>query len=112
LRQGGTSKSYGIQVAALAGVPEQVVSRAKEILLEIEGSARGVRSVPAARGEDVGKRVIVQRALPLVVDKEGELSEKLKAIDINNLTPLEALNLLSDLVDKAKGKRVPGHKGS
>jgi DNA mismatch repair protein MutS len=114
LRQGGTSKSYGIQVAALAGVPEQVVSRAKEILLEIEGSARRGRSVPAARGEEVGKRVVVQRALPLVVDKEGELSEKLKAIDINNLTPLEALNLLSDLVEKAKakGKRVPGHKGS
>ena len=116
LRQGGTSKSYGIQVAALAGVPDQVVDRARQILQEIEKSASGAKTVPAARGEEFGGRVIVQKALPLVVDKEGELSEKLKTIDINNLTPLEALNRLNELVELARGKggrkRGPGRRGS
>ena len=89
LLPGPTGKSYGIEVAALAGVPRPVIERAQELLAEIEAGAR-----PASRGR--GGRVR-QQALPLVVEGDSEIRRYLQGIEIDRTTPLEALNHLAKL---------------
>ena len=103
LVEGGTNRSYGIQVARLAGIPADVLDRAKEILKNIEnGELNGS-----------GKPVLAHSYKP--VDKDGGLQlslfkssdqiaiSTLKRLDISNITPLEALNQLNaikELVDE------------
>jgi len=80
---GGADRSYGIHVAQLAGMPRPVIQRANEILRELEASSgRAVRLSPEA-----------PRQLALFPET-NPLVEELKALDINNLTPIEALNRL------------------
>jgi len=81
---GGADRSYGIHVAQLAGVPAEVVSRAKEILTELE-SARPLE-VPREAGQ--------QLTLPLAGDHP--FVEELRAIRVDTMTPLEALQKLAD----------------
>ena len=106
LRQGATSKSYGIQVAALAGVPKDVIENAKKILREIESKNKSKKSVvPVASVEATDYKLIVQRALPLKGDSLSDLlKKKLNALDINKITPLEALNILNELCNLVRGK--------
>ena len=89
--RGGTDDSYGIEVAKLAGVPAEVVKRAKEILAEIESGE--VISSPARK-----ERVVNEPTFDLFTEytssKEGEVAEKIRKIDLNTLTPIEAMNLL------------------
>lgn len=108
LKQGGTSKSYGIQVAALAGVPRPVVERANDILSEINRNVGRGKMVPAASGDDIGTKVIVQKALPMVVERDGGLRKRLKDIDLDNITPLQALNILAELKQDALGGKTSG----
>lgn len=88
--KGPTDDSYGIEVARLAGVPGEVTRRAKEILRSLEGgdekkpSRRSKREVEAAEP-------VSMTFTDVAVDK---VKEKLKAIDVNTLTPIEALNLI------------------
>ncbi|RLC81260.1 MAG: DNA mismatch repair protein MutS [Chloroflexi bacterium] len=89
---GGADRSYGIHVAQLAGLPKQVVYRAEEILQELEGNSREVSSRP---------RAVRARQLPLF-SPTHPLVEELKALDVNSMTPLEALNKLYELQVKAK----------
>ncbi len=85
LRPGGTSRSYGIQVARLAGLPREVIERAKEVLLELEGEGmKGPRFIK--RGEPW--------QLPLFAPRESEVLKELREIDPDGLTPLQALELL------------------
>ena len=101
LVQGGTNRSYGIQVARLAGIPDPVIKRAKRILYKIEqgeynsGEASGVINgkTPTAKGP-------VQ--LDLFSKKETKLIEQLSETDISKMTPLEALNFLNELQEKLK----------
>jgi len=81
---GGADRSYGIHVAQLAGVPAEVVSRAKEILTELE----------SARPLEVPREVGQQLTLPLAGDHP--FVEELRAIRVENMTPLEALQKLAD----------------
>ena len=103
LREGATNKSYGIQVASLAGVPESVVRNAMQILERIEKQARAARAdgpVPSVQ--------VTQQALPLVFEQDEsmvKLREKLGSIDINSITPVQALNLLVELQEIAGQKR-------
>jgi len=90
---GATNKSYGIQVAALAGVPVDVIHRAKELLGEIEARGQDVSS-PEGR---VKKSAATQPVLPLVVDTGEEVRRFLDSIDIDRTTPLDALNYLAKL---------------
>ncbi len=98
---GGTNRSYGIQVARLAGIPAPVIQRAKRILYKIEqgeynsGGATGLINgeTPAAKGP-------VQ--LDLFRKTENKLIEQLTKADISRMTPLEALNFLNELQDKFK----------
>ena len=89
--RGGTDDSYGIEVAKLAGVPDQVVKRAKEILASIEAEKPTV--VVDRRSEDTGFDLFSG----IVSSKENEVADRLRLVDINTLTPIEAMNLLFEL---------------
>ena len=90
--RGGTDDSYGIEVAKLAGVPNEVVKRAREILAEIESEGKIVRSVAPARKDDM-----IDIFSSIESSRESELCDKLRGIDLNTITPIEAMNLLFEL---------------
>jgi len=101
LVDGGTNRSYGIQVARLAGIPADVLTRAKKILHNIEQGEKGLNGMPIfAEGENPGKKGPVQ--LNLFQKPEQNILESLKKADIYGMTPLEALNYLAELHEKAK----------
>jgi len=97
---GGTDRSYGIQVARLAGLPPAVVSRAREILagLERDELSRGGR--PSLSGAP-GDRQQQMGLFAAPAEREDPLRARLRELDIDRLTPLQALTLLSDLKDQA-----------
>ncbi|MDD5937592.1 MAG: DNA mismatch repair protein MutS [Clostridiales bacterium] len=86
--RGAAAASYGIEVAKLAGVPDRVISRAKTILAELEAGGLPVPPAPVPAGEeqislgDMGAQTVADR---------------LRAVDLDTLTPLEAMNLLYQL---------------
>jgi DNA mismatch repair protein MutS len=94
---GGTHRSYGIQVARLAGIPDEVIARAKKILFRIENGDHGFARPEAPAGGSRSE----PRQLDLFRPAENEVVERLRAIDISRTSPLEALNLLSRLQDVA-----------
>ena len=98
---GGTNRSYGIQVARLAGIPESVVQRAKKILARIEDHAPDGRQMGDPAGPPEGGR-----AKPVQMDlfrtAESEVIAALTRIDVNLTTPLHALELLQQLQDQAR----------
>lgn len=87
--RGATDDSYGIEVAKLAGVPKSVIRRAREVLGNLEQRARASAPPPETPPENA----------PITIDdiKAAQVREKLVKTDIDLLTPLEALNLLSEL---------------
>jgi DNA mismatch repair protein MutS len=90
---GGTDKSYGIYVAKLAGVPRAITERSKEILAELETTfAR------EASGEHLASRKTrAADADSLFVQQRKSILEKLATTDVDNLTPIEAINLLNKI---------------
>ena len=102
LREGGASRSYGIQVAKLAGLPEQVLVRAREVLANLEiDSEDSVGRPRLARGRG-GDTEPPQGQLSLFSGREEVLRDELLGVDVDKLTPLEALNMLADLRGKAE----------
>lgn len=93
LQPGGTSKSYGIQVAKLAGMPAEVVDRAFEIL----GNLQKNTPVEPEKEKKPAKKTKKNTIQLELFDQKDELEEKLLKLDINNITPLAALNILSEL---------------
>ncbi len=92
---GGASHSYGIQVARLAGLPLEVIERAKEILVNLEKGEYAEEGIPRiARGK---KATVPTSQLSLFQSTEDLLRKRLLSIDVATLTPLEALNLLDEL---------------
>lgn len=88
--RGGTDDSYGIEVAKLAGVPNEVVKRAREILTNIEsGMTRVVVKKEKEEPFDIFSNI--------EASKDKEISDKLRNIDLNTLTPIEAMNFLFEL---------------
>ena len=102
LQPGGASRSYGIEVGRLAGLPEGVISRARAVLAQLEGEAD--RLVPAlARGVQATSHGTPSTAqLPLFGVAEHPVLDELRAIDANALTPMAALQLLAALSDRAR----------
>lgn len=95
--EGSTSHSYGIQVARLAGLPHEVIERAKEILVNLEKGEYVEGGVPRI---SKGKRQVAPVASPqlaLFPEAEDALRKRLEGIVIASLTPLEALNILDQL---------------
>lgn len=110
--KGGADKSYGIQVAKLAGVPDSVINRAKEIVQELintDITAR-VKDI-AVQGAETKKKSrkkldevdLAQFSLFDTV-KDDDVLEELKGLDISNMTPMDALNTLYQLQNKLKNR--------
>ncbi len=99
LVEGASSRSYGIHVARLAGLPVSTVQRAKEILKNLEGGELDEGGRPklarGSPGETPGQMMLFGAM-------DYKLREELKKIDVSLLTPVEALNLLDTLAEKAK----------
>ena len=96
LKRGGSEHSFGIHVARMAGMPKSVVSRAKEILKDLEKSQdSGTLTRPAdlAENREGFQLSIFQLEDPVLKQIRDELID----LDINNLTPVEALNKLNDI---------------
>jgi DNA mismatch repair protein MutS len=98
LEPGGTDRSYGIHVAQLAGLPEHVVRRARAILGTLESEHRMVPGAPPPLEPDTRQLALFTEPAP------DPLMEELKALDLNVLTPLEALNRLAELKRRAEGR--------
>ena len=103
LAPGATNRSYGIQVARLAGIPPSVIRRAKKILFNIEnGEALVAGTAPDDAGQEAAARSgPVQMGLFQPPDG-SVVADALRALDIRRMTPLEALNTLSRLQAKLK----------
>ena len=98
LIEGGTNRSYGIQVARLAGIPGRVISRAKKILYSIENEEQELTESFADKQSPENRPM----QMDLFGKKEHFFVEKLAGLDISKMTPLEALNYLNELREKAK----------
>ncbi|MCL2030706.1 MAG: DNA mismatch repair protein MutS, partial [Oscillospiraceae bacterium] len=94
---GGADDSYGVEVARMAGLPEPVVRRARAILKELEDRDASPRGVSRRAGEDTAP----EPQISLASLAGEELLRELRALDLETLTPLEALNLLFSLRKKA-----------
>ena len=101
LVEGGTNRSYGIQVARLAGIPDRVIKRAKKILYNIENGEHSLKS-PAFMVEDADVLKKGEVQLSLFSRSDQFVIEKLQKLDISKMTPLDALNCLDELKEKAK----------
>jgi DNA mismatch repair protein MutS len=100
--EGGANRSYGIQVARLAGLPEKVIDRAKEILSNLEKGELDATGMPKlATTKTPGAKRPASPQLNLF-NLPDPLRSDLKKIRIDQLTPLEALNLLDELKRKAE----------
>ena len=84
---GGADDSYGIEVAKLAGLPNSIINRAKEILKELE-SGSNAPTVIKEKSEDMQMSLI---------SNDNAVVERLSEVDLNTLTPIEAINLLYEL---------------
>ena len=106
LERGGSEHSFGIHVAKLAGMPKSIVERSNEILhqLEIASSREGIgeKSVPQAKveKEDGMQLSFFQLDDPVLC----QIRDEILNLDVNNLTPLEALNKLNDIKRIVSGK--------
>jgi DNA mismatch repair protein MutS len=101
LAEGGTNRSYGIQVARLAGIPPGVIARAKKILYNIEqGEYDSIGTPYLKKGTQNVAGGPVQ--LDLFRKPENPILDKLSNADITRMTPIEALNLLNELQEKLK----------
>jgi DNA mismatch repair protein MutS len=94
---GCADKSYGLQVARLAGIPESVVGRAGEILANLEAQALDYRSRPALANGERRPEVVGPDQLALFPRAEELVAAVLKDLDVDRLTPIAALNLLQTL---------------
>ncbi len=98
---GAADRSYGIQVAELAGLPREVITRAREVLSNLEKQELDVQGAPViARhaGASAGDGQIL-----LFSSDEGLVLEKMREVDVNRLTPIAALSLLASLQERLKG---------
>ena len=102
LRPGGTSRSYGIQVAKLAGLPEEVLVRAREVLGNLELDAEDEVGRPRLARDRSAPHAPITGQLTLFGDKTRFLRDELLKVDPDKLTPLEALNILAELKSKAE----------
>jgi DNA mismatch repair protein MutS len=98
LVQGSANRSYGVAVAQLAGVPEIVLARARALLSELEaGAALPSGAHASLRGRDAGNSPQLEIFAPAPAEAESEAEATLRALDIDRMTPVDALLALSRL---------------
>ena len=92
IKDGGASKSYGIQVAEMAGLPNNIILRAKDLLFDFMNNK--------AKHSNI---VVEQKNSQLdLFSKDNKLSKKIQEIDVDNISPVDALNILNDLKNDSK----------
>jgi len=95
---GGCDHSYGIQVARMAGLPQEVIERAKEILHNLEANELTPNDIPKlALGEHVPMKV-AEPQMNLFIAQETRLRDAIQKLAIENMTPLDALQKLDELI--------------
>ena len=105
--RGGADKSYGIQVAKLAGIPEAVIRRAKELVEELSDAdiTAAVRDMTGSVKKKIHYDEVDMSQLSFHdMVKDSDLVDEIKNLDIGNLTPMEALNYLYNLQNKIKNR--------
>jgi DNA mismatch repair protein MutS len=103
---GGTDRSYGIQVARLAGLPQEVIERAKEVLWQLESNGSKGTLRPEAsiipKTEKIQLTLFEAEPHPVLLD--------LEKLDVDTLTPIEALTKLYDMQKKLKHDKKPNRQ--
>ncbi len=105
--KGGADRSYGIQVAKLAGVPDSVIERAKEIVAELSDADISVKARDIANASKPVERVADVEAEQISffdTVKDEDILKELEEIDISNMTPIDAMNALYKLQNKLKNR--------
>ncbi len=109
--KGGADKSYGIQVAKLAGVPDSVIERARELVDELSDAditarAKEIAALGVPSKKKAAKLDEVDLAQMSLFDtvKDDDILKELKELDISNLTPIDAMNTLYRLQNKLKNR--------
>ena len=109
--KGGADKSYGIQVAKLAGVPDSVIERAKNLVEQLADHdiLKKVKDIATENSVKKGKKkkydqVDLEQISFIDTLKDNDILEELAQIDITNLTPMEAMNTLYRLQNKLKNR--------
>lgn len=112
--EGGADKSYGIQVARLAGLPNTVITRAREVLANLEQKEFDETGEPVAAHKErktIGDRRTAKDPdepsgpqLGLFATRDANLVREIAEMDLNAMTPLDAMNRLADLKKRAEGK--------
>lgn len=94
--KGSTDDSYGIEVAKLAGVPNDVIKRAKEILAVVEKTSKSLKTSDKDMPEEDDTLITMDDLI------KDQVIEEIRAIDVNAMSPYEAMNLLYDLQKRLK----------
>lgn len=94
--RGSTDDSYGIEVAKLAGLPNEVIKRAKEILSTVEKTSRSLTTSSSNIKEELDSLITFEDLT------ERSVIDDIKKVDINSMTPVEAMNLLFELNNRLK----------
>ncbi|MDO5336950.1 MAG: DNA mismatch repair protein MutS [Eubacteriales bacterium] len=107
--KGGADKSYGIQVAKLAGVPETVIARAKELVeqlsaADITAAVKDISAPSRRRQKITYDQVDMEQISLLDTVQDNDIIEEIRELDVSNLTPIEALNMLYRLQNKIKNR--------
>ncbi|MBE7466515.1 MAG: DNA mismatch repair protein MutS [Planctomycetes bacterium] len=115
--EGPSERSFGLHVARLAGVPKEVIERARSILLELEDEARvrvehvtrepsgGARARKRPPSQDDGQMLLFEPTAEEIDPRVKQLLDKLRGLNPDAVTPLDALALLADLIKQAKGEK-------
>ena len=104
IARGEASKSFGAEVASLAGVPDEVVARAKAITKILEETSKYRDTNQIMMQGEIAKEDVVQGNMfeAPVNEAYQKIAEELKAIDINSISPMQAFSILADLVSRVK----------
>ncbi len=106
--KGGADKSYGIQVAKLAGVPDSVIARAKELVEELSDAdiTAAVKDLTAPKKKEKIVYDQVDMAQMSLFDtvQDNDIVEEIRGLDLSNITPMEAMNILFNLQNKIKNR--------
>jgi DNA mismatch repair protein MutS len=98
--EGGTDKSYGIHVARLAGIPKEIIQRARMILNNLEAATLDVNGKPKFAPLKAAQEKKQPKQLKLFASREDMIIEEIRKLDISRMAPLDALNKLDELKKK------------
>lgn len=103
IERGCADQSYGIQVARLAGVPDPVIQRAKAILANLEEHELSPQGLTARAKKQLARDTSQLDIFDAIFEKESQkdrILQEIKNLDVNNLTPLQAIQKLAELQEK------------